>query len=240
MEYLNFPSLFVLLEVNRYNVELRLYMNKEKEKLNQFVQDIEFLLISVIQGVALASLANYASNPIGNLQFEYYLYVLSGFILILNFWAQAILHTLSFIDWPIDLPHYFLYFLVSFIEVIAFSYLTNPLRWFAFISLFFIVASFLYLFDLLLIVKHEKKLEKKGRGELYKHIVNRQKYELYKLLPLGFIFNILSFCLILFFPQLFIIKRYHILLVAIQVIISLFVMIDFIKSFNKRSYLISH
>src|ERR1700754_633124 len=103
-----------------------------RERLDQFVLDIEFLLISAVQGVALGALAGAASEPISSLNFQYWPYILSGFLLILTFWSQAIIHSLSFIKWPLDLWHNFLYFLMGLIEFLAFNHLQDPLRWFVF------------------------------------------------------------------------------------------------------------
>ncbi len=57
-----------------------------QEKLDQFTLDIEFLLISVVQGVALGALATGASIPLSNMDLQYWPYILSGFLLILTFW----------------------------------------------------------------------------------------------------------------------------------------------------------
>lgn len=215
-------------------------MEKDKEKLDQFVLDIEFLLISVVQGVALAALAASAAGPIGDFKLEYFPYIISSFIFVLNFWSQAIIHTLSFIDWPFDLTHNFLYFLVSFVEVMAFSHLTDPFKWFGFISLFFVVAAFLYLFDFSLIKKHEKKFQDTKRSrDLFQHIVKRQTFELFTLLPLGLAYNVLSFVALLVFPKIFLENHYHVILALIQMMFGIFVMVDFMKSFKKRSALMT-
>lgn len=71
---------------------------KEKNRLDQFVLDIEFLLISVVQGVVLATLAASAVGPITKLQFEFWLYIISAFLVIIIFWSNAIVHALSFIS----------------------------------------------------------------------------------------------------------------------------------------------
>jgi len=105
-----------------------------KKRLDEFVVDIEFLLISVVQGVALAALAAAAAPIVANLQLEYWPYIVSALLFILIFWSQAIMHVLGFIKWPLDMIHNFLYFVASLIEVMAFSVMNKPLVWF---SLFF-------------------------------------------------------------------------------------------------------
>lgn len=214
---------------------------KHKEKLDQFAINIEFLLISVVQGVALGALATNASEPIASMQFEYWLYVTSGFLFILNFWSQAIIHTVSFIDWPLDLPHNFLYFLVSLIEVMAFSHITNPLLWFAFISAFFVAAIALYLFDLSLIRKHKTTFRGSTPKErLYNHMYVREKFELTAFLPAALIFNMLALLAIQQFPQIFLTNHYHMLLIGLQVLFGFIFLIDSMRNFNKRSQLITN
>ena len=105
----------------------------------------------MVQGVALGALGTAASQPLSNLDFQYWPYILSGFLLILTFWSQAIIHSLSFIKWPLDIRHNFLYFLAGLVEFLAFEHLQDPLRWFIFQLLFVIVASVLYYIDLKLI-----------------------------------------------------------------------------------------
>lgn len=213
---------------------------QHKAKLDQFSVDIEFLLISVIQGVALGTLASNAAAPIGDLQFEYWLYITSGFLFILNFWSQAIIHTVSFIDWPLDLTHNFLYFLVSFIEVGAFNHVTNPLRWFAFISAFFVASMVLYVFDVFLIKKHEDKFRNtKAKKHLYHHILGREQLELSIFLPLALLYSLVSTVLIFLYPQVFIAKHYHIFLIALQAFFGAVFLIDSAKNFRKRAELIS-
>src|SRR3989344_2965707 len=113
-----------------------------KKELDSKAVEIEFLVISVIQGLAIQMLAVSASDPLSSLKYEYWFAIISAFILILIFWSQALLHTVSFIDWPIDIVHTFLYFLASFVEVMAFTHVANPLKWFVFGSTFLVIAGF--------------------------------------------------------------------------------------------------
>lgn len=211
-----------------------------KNELDKKVLDIEFLLISVVQGVALAALAANASELISKMQIEYFLYVISGFLLILTFWSQAIIHTISFIDWPLDLTHNFFYFLLSFIEVLAFSHMTDPIIWFAFFLVFFIATGILYMADLAIIKRHEKKFsESKEQKKLYEHILKMQLFELRIFLPLGLLYNMGVFITLYFNQQLFIQRHFHVLFSAVQVFFQIIFLIDSIKSFKKRSALLS-
>ncbi len=210
------------------------------EKLNQTSIDIEFLLISVVQGLALAALAQAAVPIIENLQFEYFGYVISGFLFILIFWSGAIVHAVSFIDWPLDLFHNFLYFLAAFFEVIAFSQMTNPSKWFGFILVFFCVVAVLYIVDLHLIKNHKSIMEKSEAGKkLYTHILSAELFEMRILLPLGSIFTIMAFIFIMIVPSIFIVHQWHIVLICLQICFNIFFLIHSIHTFKKRAFLLS-
>ena len=92
---------------------------------------IALVLIAVIQGLALTTLAVESETVIGETQWLYWPYVIAGFVLIVNFWTLAITHTLSFISWPFDAVHTILYLLASFVEVTAFAQITHPTGWFS-------------------------------------------------------------------------------------------------------------
>lgn len=210
-----------------------------KERLDQFVLDIEFLLISVVQGVALGALASSASEPLSAMQFQYWPYIVSGFLLILTFWSQAIVHSLSFIKWPLDLSHNFLYFLAGLVEFLAFEHLTDPLKWFIFQLVFVAVAALLYIVDLRLIRQHKGDFKSEAEKELFKHILEEQEQEMKTLIPTGFIFNGLAVYLIWSYSDFFITSGYHLVIVGLQVLFNLIIIAVSLKSFRRRSRLIS-
>lgn len=210
------------------------------EKLDQTALDIEFLLISVVQGVALATLSSASVGPFSKLQLEYFPYILTAFILILAFWSGAIIHSLSFIHWPLDMYHNFFYFLASFIEVIAFNQINNPLMWFVFMLIFQIVAGGLYLYDLNLIKGYKKEFEQNfPRKRLYEHILKAQLRELKIFVPLTLIFNALAFLLIFYLPNLFINNHFHLILISLQAVVGVIFLINSIKNYKIRAKLIT-
>lgn len=210
-----------------------------RERFDQIVLDIEFLLISVVQGVALASLAQSSSEPIARLQIWIWPYILASFLIILIFWSQAIIHALSFIDWPLDLMHNFLYLLASFVEVLAFSHVGDPLAWFAFMIVLFLVAGWLYRVDLALIAKRKKNFSDSPlRRKLYDHIFLQEKSDFKLIVPAGIVYSILSFLILFLSPKLFG-NMTHLILIGLQVGFTSFVLISSIRSFKKRSQLIT-
>ncbi len=210
------------------------------QQLNQTALDIEFLLISVIQGVALATLVSASSSPLISLQIQTWPYVLAAFLFILIFWSGAIIHAVSFIDWPINLYHSFLYFLASLIEIIAITNLARPLLWFIFLFLFQIIALLLYSYDLYLIKQHKKNFLLTPSGKaLYNHIVSEQQKELKVFIPASLIFNAVAVCLIFFYKSIFILKGYHLIFIFLQLLFAVAFLSQEIKSFKRRSQLLS-
>ena len=189
--------------------------------------------------MALGALATAASEPLANLDYQYWPYILSGFLLVLTFWSQAIVHSLAFIKWPLDLGHNFLYFVMGLIEFLAFNHLEDPLRWFIFQLVFVLAASVLYFVDLKLIKKVRADFSTPTQKVLYKHIYEEQMNEIKTLVPSGIIFNSLAVFLVWKYPGFFINQGYHILIVGIQVLLTLYIIVVSIKSFKTRSNLIS-
>lgn len=208
-------------------------------RLDQFTLDIEFLLISVIQGLALSVLAASSIAPISNLDLQYWLYIISAFLILFIFWSEAIIHALSFIDWPLDLTHTFLYFLASFVQVLSYSKVVDPLHWFSFMAVFFGIAMVLYRADYGLIKNRQQDFEASEEGRaLYKHIVQQHLFEMKILVPLGFVFNVAAAIMIWKMPALMIGQGYHIGLAGVQVLFLVLVLSNAIGSFKKRSALI--
>lgn len=205
--------------------------------LGNIVLDVELVLISVIQGVALGTLAANAAELATAGSIQYWPYALLGFLMILLFWAQAIVHAISFIDWPLSLPHTFLYFALGFTEVIAFSNLTKPLVWFIMIAVFSMVGLILYALDLHLIAVRREELSVSKEGiEFYTDTYGSQKNELMTLVPAAIFFNTLAAFLIWRFPEFFIQDGYHIFLVVLQLIFTVFALAMAMHLFKRRAW----
>lgn len=211
-----------------------------KKDLDLIVLNIEFLLISVVQGVALSSLAGSAIVPITTFQWEYWPAIAAGFLLILIFWSQSVMHSLSFVDWPIELSHSFLYFLASFVQVVAFSQLTNPAKWFGAMGVFFVVIWLLYTVDLRLIRERaDGMLRNPKKKKLYEHLLLRQTRERDRVVPFGIGFNLLCCVFIVFFPDVSLLHHGHVVLGLLQCTIFGFALYTSSVSYRVRTGLIS-
>ncbi len=201
-------------------------MNK---RLDQLVFDIEFMLISVVQGVALAALASSAIEPLTSMQYQYWPYIASGIVLVMLFWSQSIIHSVSFIGWPLNLFHNFLYFLAAFVEVVAFSQVTKPVGWYGANTAFFVVALVLYLVDLKIIKDRTKFLN----PELACHALQEQRLGLLVLVPLGIAFNLIAIWQTRQNPHL------HLAFGLIQLVVGLAVLTYSLNRFKDRAKLLA-
>src|SRR6185436_4094470 len=197
----------------------------KRSKLDEIILDVELLLISVVQGLAVTTLAEKSIDPLQNLQFMYWPYILTAFIFILVYWAQAISHTLTFIRWPLDIGHSFLYYLTAIIEFLAFAHIANPLQWFLYTTVFMIVILFLYIFDLWILKGMKERFYATPAGRtLYDHTLKEQLFELKTFVPGGIIFNAVATYLIWMMPTLFINNNWHLGLIFLQGLFTLFIL----------------
>ncbi|HET7716899.1 MAG TPA: hypothetical protein VFK86_14845 [Bauldia sp.] len=211
-----------------------------REKLDGTVVDIEFLLIAVIQGLALTTLAVESEGVLGEGEFLYWPYVAAGFVLIMNFWSLAIIHSISFIRWPFDLVHTILYFLATFVEVAAFTQLTNPTGWFIAMFAFFVVSALLYLWDFRMIREKESEYQDTPeRAALYRHIRERQHVELRYMLPGALIFHGAIVAVLIAAPALILEHDRHVWLVSAQLLFGLLFLAGVVRDFRVRERLIT-
>jgi hypothetical protein len=101
-----------------------------RRDLDQLVLDVELVLVSVVQGVALTALGVEAMPVLRDHHPTGYVFLASGLLFLFAFWAGALMHTISYVRWPIDLPHYFFYFAIGLLEMITFAQIEHPRAWF--------------------------------------------------------------------------------------------------------------
>jgi hypothetical protein len=211
-----------------------------RERLDGTVIDIEFLLIAVIQGLALTTLAVESEEVIREGQWLYWPYMIAGFVLILNFWSLAIVHSISFISWPFDLVHTLLYFVVAFVEVSAFAEITHPDEWFILTSIFFLVSWLLYAWDMKMIRDRRADFEDSpARQRLYDDIYRQQALGVRVLLPPTLIIHAVVVGLILFAPQAILGGNRHEYAVGLQLVTGLIYLGMIIRDYGARQKLIS-
>jgi hypothetical protein len=211
-----------------------------RERLDGTVVDIEFLLIAVIQGLALTTLAVEAEPVFRDGEWIYWPYVLAGFVLMLNFWSLAIVHSISFIAWPFDLVHTLLYMLVAFIEVAAFAEITHPAKWFVLMLAFFAVSWVLYAWDMKVIAERRAEfLDTPPRARLHAHIAGQQERELCLMLPGAVAFHGLIVLLLWLVPDVVLGGDRHVFFVGAQLVFGLVYLVGIVRSFETRKRLIT-
>ena len=110
-----------------------------RRHLDQLVLDVEFVLLAVVQGVALTGLGIEAIQVLKHPTPTAIVLMASGLVFVLSFWAGAMLHAISIVRWPMDLPHYFFYFAVGLLEMITFAQMEHPRAWFGWSCVFFVL-----------------------------------------------------------------------------------------------------
>ena len=211
--------------------------NPPMTKLDEIALNIELVLISIIEGVALTKLAENAVPVLNGIDaLQRIPFVLAGLAILLVFWSQAILHAVSFIRWPLKMEHMFLYFLAAFIQVIAYTDVERITPWFFWWSVFSAVAILIYFVDLRII--HEatpRFLELTGGKAFIEEVARRHKREMTILVPVALAFNFIAYGLTYFYPGFFAIPLAAGALGAVQLLISLGALYDCMRNFKARS-----
>ena len=182
-----------------------------KSQLDATVVGIELTLISIIQGLALGVLATNAVAPIVTLQWETWPYVVTALVSTLIFWSRSLVHTLSFVGWPLEFGHTFLYFTVTLVEVAAFSQVTDPLHWFALNTLYALAIWWLYAHDLRVVRRHQGDFTTAGERALYADVIRDQLANIRVIMPLAVLFHGAVWALIVLHPQAMLAQRWHVL-----------------------------
>lgn len=205
-----------------------------KSQLDGMIVGIELTLISIIQGLALNVLAVEAVEPLINFQFEYWPYIAIGLIAILIFWSRSLIHTLSFIGWPLEFGHNFVYFFSTMIEVALLTQVDNPSNWFALNAVYFTIAWFLYWYDLRVIYAHRDDFQTPSERKLYADIVNDQLINIRLWMPAGVGFHLFAWWLIQTWPDLFIEQKWHVGLAFQSVFIGVWYLYEGIRILRRR------
>lgn len=207
----------------------------DRKDFDAIVLNIEFLVVSIVQGLAFSSLASVAAGSLTLDALDRWPAIVAAFLLLLLFWSQAMLHAISFIRWPMDVWHTILYFLASFIEVIAFMHLGEPHVWFGLLTVFFAVVWLLYHRDLAMMEQYgAQRVNTKAERTAYDHMKRRHEKEMCVLTPFGFAFHSLAFIAVLIAPGTFSLGT-----VLLQAFVLLYGVIRSAQVFRSRVDMIS-
>jgi hypothetical protein len=192
-----------------------------RTQLDATVIGIELTLISIIQGLALGVLVTAAIQPLLQLQWETWPYVLTGLATILVFWSRSLVHTLSFIGWPLEFGHTFLYFAATLIEAAALSQVSVPEYWFALNTAYAACVWILYAWDLRVVRAHAPDFISPGERALLDDVIADQQLNLRWLMPLAIGFQGVSWWLVHAWPAPMLRGHWHLLLIGASLAFTL-------------------
>lgn len=207
-----------------------------ERNLGSLVVAIEFTLISVMVGVILFPLMDFATPILRELKFEYMLYIVSGLVLILYVWTEVISHSLSFIGWPMDILHNLLYIIFAMVLAIQMHFLQDPRGWFSITCLSALVAAAISYYDLK-VIEERKQGATRAAAELFDSAYKRQQ-SLVRTAPITLVNSIAQAGLIFFFPALFLDNHLHLILVTIQIAALLYLLQRTLRHFKAQRALI--
>ena len=208
-------------------------------KLDDLALSIELVLISLIESVALTFLAEHSIPALESPDaIKFVPYIIGGLAIILVFWAQSILHAISFIRWPIRVSHMFLYFVAAFLQILAYSTLGNLQMWFLWWTIFTGVGLIMYMVDLWIIKETRAQTTDATWQEFLAEVERRHIYEMRFLVPAALVFNLAALITVSVAPQLFESPLAYAIPGILQVLVTAGAIYDCVKNFRSRSAMI--
>ena len=205
-----------------------------KTALDATVVNIELTLISIIQGLALGVLAAASVEPLVQLQWQAWPYIATGLLVVLIFWSRALLHTLSFIGWPLEFGHTFVYFGATLLEAVALTQVGDPERWFALNALYALAVWGLYAYDLRVVQRHADDFGTADEQALLTDILGDQRLNIRFMMPAAVAFQGLSWWLVHASPATFLGGGWHLLLIGLTLLFSVNYLLGGVRLLQRR------
>lgn len=203
-------------------------------QLDATVAGIELTLISIVQGLALAVLAASAVQPLVEWDWATWPYIATGLLAILIFWSRSLIHTLSFIGWPLEFGHTFFYFGATLVEAVALSQVADPERWYALNALYAVVVWGLYAYDLMIVRRHAHDFGTPGERALFDDIVRDQQLNIRVLMPATVVLQGGAWWLVHAFPEWMLQRHWHLLPIAVTLLLSVRYLHDGVRILERR------
>ncbi len=189
-----------------------------RRELDSVVVNIELTLVSIIQGVALFFLTDNARALMSMRHWDALLYVAAGLCVIFVFWSRSVIHTLTLIRWPLEFGHNFFYIACALGEAILFTRLDDPLAWFQLSAAYAGIVWLLFIYDMRLIRARIVESRDDSEHALYARARSDQLLNIYLLVPLLIVLNLVSSFAIWSWPDLFIARARHVWLIGAQLL----------------------
>ncbi|HSD16725.1 MAG TPA: hypothetical protein VLC71_05610 [Thermomonas sp.] len=205
-----------------------------KLALNATVVNIELTLISIIQGLALGVLAAASVEPLVELQWQAWPYVAIGLLVVLIFWSRALVHTLSFIGWPLEFGHTFVYFGATLVEAVALSQVAHPAHWYALNTAYALAVWGLYAYDLRVVRRHAADFSTADEQALLEDILRDQRVNIVFMMPAAVAFQGLAWWLVHAYPKVFLDDGWHLLLAGLTLLFSINYLLGGVRLLQRR------
>jgi hypothetical protein len=209
-----------------------------RRELDSLVVNIELTLTSIIQGVALYFLTDNARGLLSALQFEYWIYIANGLLIIFLFWSRSVVHTLTVIRWPIEFSHNFLYIACTLFEATTFTKVNDPFQWYAFNAIFAFAVWALFVVDKKMIEFRRLEAISAEEAQLHQLISTDQDWNIRLLVPLFILFPIVVAILIWICPHVLLQGHMHVVAGCVQFVALIGYLIYVIRFFGHLSPLI--
>jgi hypothetical protein len=187
-----------------------------RKELDSMVVEIELTLCSIIQGVALYFLVENARAALSMGQASAWPYVATGLVIILLFWSRSLIHTLTLIRWPLEFVHNFFYIACALVEALAFTHLNDPFTWFLLTAVYAVIVWSLFVYDMRIVALRGRDSAGPVGSRLYAMVGTDQLLNIRFLIPLIFLSNVASAFAIYRWPDFFLARHGHYILIAIQ------------------------
>jgi hypothetical protein len=205
-----------------------------RRELDSLILDVEFVLISVVQGVALTTLAVEGTHILREHHAIGYAFVGSGLLFVLAFWSAALIHAVSFVAWPMDLVHYFFYFALGLLECLMFGQMDRPRDWFGYSVTCYALSAVLYVYDYALMLRRRPTFDRGGAvRRLYTDMLGQQRRDMLFFIPGGLAFNAAAYLMVI---------RHHEWagpLAWTQLALTLGFLANLVREFSRRQRLIT-
>ncbi len=203
-------------------------------QLSLFAVTIEFTLISVMVGVVIFPLMDYATPLLRELQIEFWLYILCGALIVIGAWTEVIVHTLSIVGWPLDMARNALYIAAAIIVAIQMHFLGDPRGWFAMSVPAGLIVVIILVYDLTLVEQKLRAANQPAATAIFNAVAKRQRRATLQGAAY-YVFILISFGLVVLFPSVFIEQRAHLILIALQTLGNAYILMRTIRDFKTWS-----
>ena len=208
-------------------------MSLSRRELDSTVVNIELTLVSIIQGVALYFLTENARTGLSLNNWPALLYISAGLCVIFIFWSRSIIHTLTFIKWPLEFGHNFFYIACALGEAILFTRLERPLAWFRLSTAYAAFVWLLFVYDLRLIRARFRETTTEAERLLYQRTWEDQLLNIRLLMPCLFFFNLACALSINRWSDYFLKRSGNVWLIAAQ-LLSFLIYLVYVTRFYHR------